>query len=79
VRNLQPANERERRDIFIAVGHLGELVLEVADVRLENVTGSHFDSEEVVVLLSFLAGSVLGEEHLNYLLKVVERMRRQRV
>jgi len=37
VRNLQSADEDECRDIFIAVGNLGELVLEVADVRLEIV------------------------------------------
>jgi len=41
VRNLQPADECEFRDIFIAVGHLGELTLEVFDVRLEAVTGSY--------------------------------------
>jgi len=78
VRNLQPANKRKRRDIFIAVGHLGELVLKIANVRLETVTGSHFDSEEVVVLFGLSAGGVLGGEHLGYLLKV-ERMPRQRV
>jgi len=51
VRNLQPANEHEHRDIFTAVEHLGELILEVADARLEAVTGSHFDSEEVTIVL----------------------------
>ena len=37
VKNLQPADERECRDIFTAVGNLGELILEVADVRLKAV------------------------------------------
>ena len=61
-RNLQPTDEHECRDIFTTVGHLGKLVLKVADVRLETVTGSHFDSEEVVVvLLVILAGDILGE------------------
>ena len=32
---LQSANERERKYIFIAVENLGEMVLEVANVRLE--------------------------------------------
>jgi len=32
VKNLQFIDERECRDIFTAVGNLGELVLEVADI-----------------------------------------------
>jgi len=76
VRNLQLADECERRDIFTTVGHLGELVLEVADVRLEVVTEFYFDSEEVVVvLLVLLAEGILGEKRLGYLLKVVEQIR----
>ena len=52
VRNLQPVDERESRDIFIAVRDLDELSLEEIDVRLEHVTLSHLDGE---VLLFFLA------------------------
>jgi len=80
VRNLQPADERERRDIFTVVGHLGKLVLKGADAQLVAVTGSHFDNEEATfVLLGFSIGGILGEEHLGYLFKVVEQMQRQRV
>ena len=54
--------------------NLGKLVLKVTNVQLEVVTLSHFDGEEVVViLLSFLAGGVLGEKCLSYLLEIVER------
>ena len=72
MRNLQSAVEREYRDIFTAVGNLDELVLKVADVRLEAFAVSHFDCEEVGVILSLLAGGVLGEKHLSYILKIVE-------
>jgi len=78
MRNLQPVHERECRDIFTAIGDLGELILKVANVRLEAVTLPHFDSEEVVaILLSLSAGSVLGEKRLSYLLIIMEEMRRQ--
>ena len=54
----------------ITVGHLGELLLEVTNARIETVTVSHFDSKElVVVLLDFSTGGVLGKEHFSYLLK----------
>ena len=55
MRNLQPIDEHKHRGIFIAVGHLGDLILEVVDIRLETVTGSHFNSEGVVVLLLVLS------------------------
>ena len=51
MKNLHSAYEHECRDIFTAVGNHGPLVLKVADVRLEAVVLSHFDSEEVVVIL----------------------------
>ena len=51
MRDLLPIDEFECRDIFIAVGNFSELVLEVADVRLEVVVLSHFDGEKVVVIL----------------------------
>ena len=64
MRNLHPTDKRECKDIFIAVGNLGELVLKVADVRLEVVAIFHFDGEEVVVvLLGLSVGGVLGEKH----------------
>ena len=75
--NLQPVDECERRDIFTVIGHLGKLILEVADVRLETATVTHFDSDEaVVVLIGLSAGGILGDKCLDYLLKV-ERMQRQ--
>ena len=43
------------RIIFTAVGHLGELVLKVADVQLKAITGSYFDSKEMVVVLHDLS------------------------
>ena len=51
VGDLRPANECESGNIFTAVVHLGQLTLEVADIRLETVRGSHFDGKEVVVVL----------------------------
>ena len=75
MRNLQFIDECEFRDIFTATGNLGELVLEVADVRLEAVSLSHFDGEEVVViLLGFSMRGILGEERLGYLFEIVEGM-----
>ena len=73
VRNLQPADERECRYIFTAVGNFGEPVLKIADVRLEAINLPHFDREEVVVILLGLpAGGILREKRLSYLLKIVE-------
>jgi len=70
----------ECKDIFTAVENFGELILEVVNIQLEAVTLSHFDGEEVVVILLGLpAGGILGEEHLRYLLKIVKRIRRQRI
>ena len=80
VRNLQSVNECECRDILTTVENFGQLALEETDVGLETVTLPHFVTEKVVVLLlGLLARDVLSEEHFGYLLKVVERMRRQRV
>ena len=57
-----------------------ELVLKVADVRLQAIILPHFNREEVVVvLLGFLVRSILGEERLSYLLVTVERTRWQGV
>jgi len=57
VRSLQSSDECECRDIFTTVENLGKLVMEVADVRLKAVVLSHFDGEEVVILLAFPAGA----------------------
>ena len=48
---MQSVDECECLYIFIAVENLGELILEVADVRLAGVNLTHFDNEEVVVIL----------------------------
>ena len=62
---------------YTTVGNLGEVILKVADMQLKSVALSYFDSKEMVVIfLGFLAGGVLGEEHLSYLLEVVEATRR---
>ena len=73
MRNLQSADERECRDMLTAVQNLGELVLKVADVRLEIVILSHFDSEKVVVILLDL------KECLSYLLEIMKRTSRQKI
>jgi len=75
VGDLQSADERECRDILTAVENFGHLDLEVAGVGLEIVTLPHFDGEEVVIVLfGFSSGSILSEECLSYLLRVLERM-----
>ena len=52
----------ECRDVLTAVGDLGQLALEVADVRFEAITLPHLDREEVMaVFLGLLEGCVLGE------------------
>ena len=62
------------------VGNLSKLTLKVADVGLEAITLPHFDREEVVVALFTLpVGSVLSEECLSYLLKIIGRMWMQKV
>lgn len=78
VRNMQPADEYECRDILTAIRNFGRLALEVTDVRVETVLLPHFDGEEVVVLLGFPVRGALGE-HIGYLLEVVESMLRQGV
>ena len=45
------ADEPKCRDIFTAVENLCEWFLKIDDVRLETVSLSHFDSEEVVIIL----------------------------
>ena len=72
---MQPANERECKDVFSTDGDLGELALKEANVRLKAVIVPHLDGEEVVaILLGLLARGVLSEERFGYLLKVVERV-----
>jgi len=51
VRNLQPADECKCRGILTAVGNFGQLALKVANVKLETVALSNFDSEKVVTVL----------------------------
>ena len=80
VRDLQLADECKCKYILTAVGNFGQLDLEVANIRLEVVTMSHLDREEVmIVLFGFSVGGVLGEKYFSYLLEVVERMGWQRV
>jgi len=75
VRDLQPVNECECRDILTAVGDLSQLVLQVADVGFEAISLPHHDIEKVVIVpLTLLARCVLGEERFGYLLEVAKRM-----
>ena len=74
MRDLQSAVEFDCRYIFIAVEKFGKLTMKVADVGLEAIIMPHLNGEEVmVILLGLLAGEVLSEEHLGYLLEVAER------
>ena len=80
LRDLQSADERGCGYILSIVGNFGKLDLKVVNVGLKAIVLPHFDGEDVViVLLSFLTGSVLSEECLGYLLEAVERMWRQEV
>ena len=73
VRNLQSADECECRNILTAVGNFDQLALEVTNIGLEAIALPHFDGKNVVVvLLDLSARGVLGEEHIDYLLEVVE-------
>ena len=72
--------ERECIDILTVVGNFSQLALKVAYVVLKAITLPHFARVEVVVILFGLsAKGILGEECLSYLLKTMERTRRQRV
>jgi len=75
VRDLQPTDKHECRDVLSAVGNFGQLALKVADRRFKATTLPHIDGEKMVAtLLSLLARCALGEEHFGHLLEVVERM-----
>ena len=74
-RDLQSADEREYGDVLIAIGDLGQLALEVADVRFEVIALPHLDGEKMVVVpFSLSARCVLSGECFRHVLKVVERM-----
>jgi len=49
---MQSADDCECRYIFIAIGNLGKLALEVVNVGLEAVTLPHLDGGEVVFFLA---------------------------
>ena len=62
MRNKQPIDDCECRDILIAVENFGQLALEAADVQLEVVPLSHFNGEKVMVIfLGLSAGGILSE------------------
>jgi len=50
MRDLQPVNEREYGDVPTTVEDLGQLALEVADVRYEHVALPHLNGEKIVVV-----------------------------
>jgi len=80
VRELHSADERECRSIPTVFRDLGQLPLEVTDVRFVDVALPHFDSKKMVVIpLSLPARCILGEECLGYLLEVGEGLRGQRI
>ena len=74
VRDLQPADEYEYRDILTAVRELCELDFEIANIGFEAVALPHLDGEKMVVVpLSFLTGCVLGEKHFGHLFEVAKK------
>ena len=74
------ADECECRDILTTVGNFNQLALKVADIGLKDVALTYFGGEKVVVvLLGLLARGILSEEHISYLLKIVERMWGKRI
>jgi len=80
VRDLQPADKCECKDILTAIENLGKQVLEVPDVGFEAINLPHLNREKViVVLLDLLTKSILNEEHFSYLHEVVKGIERQRV
>ena len=80
VRDLQPADERECGDILTAFENLSQLALEVANIRFEAVALPHLDNEKMVVVpLNLLTRCILGEKCFGHFLKVIERLRRQKI
>ena len=77
MKNLQPADDCEFKDIFTAVEKLSKLSMKVLIIGLEIVTLPHLDGEEVmIILLGIPMRGVLSEEYLSNLLEIVEQMRR---
>ena len=75
VRDLQPADECDCKDVLTTVEDLSQLALEVANVRFKVVTLPHLDGENVVVVpLSLPARCILGEKRFGPLIEVAERM-----
>ena len=80
LRNLQPTDEYECRDILTAERNFGQLALAVADIALEAIALPHFDSEKVViVLLGLPTRGVLSEKYFSYLLEIMKEMWQKRV
>ena len=59
MKDLQPADARECRDILTAVGNFGELALEEAGIKFEVVALPHFYGEMMAILLGLLTRGVL--------------------
>ena len=80
MRNLQPADERECRDVLIAVENFGKLALEEVDVWFKAIALPHLNGEEMIVILfGLLTRGVLSEKHFGYFLDVAERVGWQRI
>ena len=61
--DLYPTDECEGGSIFAAIVYFGQLILKVANVRLETVRESHLNRKKVIVaLLELLTGRVLSEK-----------------
>jgi len=72
VRDLHPIDEHECGDVLAAVGDLGQLALEVADVRFEVIILPLLDGEKMVIVpLNLTSRCVLGEEFLGHLLEIM--------
>jgi len=76
---MQPADKCESKNILVAVVYFAQLTMEIVNVRLETVGGSHLDREDVVVVLLELLAGVLREEQLGEILEFVYRPQWKRV
>jgi len=71
VRNLQPIDKHEFRDVLTIVRDFGKLELEEVDIWFEANNLSHPDGEKmIVVLLDLLTRIILSEERFGYLFEL---------
>ena len=68
-----PTDEYEGESVFAVIAYFGQLILKVANVRLETVGRPHLNREEVMIaLLELLTVRVLSEKQLSEISEVVD-------